>query len=531
MMKKTVVMITYLIVLLLSACGNEVVTTQLEDNEYSYGEISMLMIYQTFEEALTRSTEVVVAQFVERRPFGETMEELEFVVSEQIFGNTADRIFVYIQNANISVMETSLLLNENDVFFEQGVDYLLPLVRLDRFHVMTNFHEDGYFLTGGSPIINLDNPIASTMYNEPIMEHANEIDFRRRSLSRAEIIDFAYETTRNNPLAPEMGDFIRSNNIEDIVNESSDILVIEINDYVRSINDGIESTSRYSVSVIENLKGEWGVNYNSFEMNFFIDTVRIGERHIVAIRPGTSAHPATGIWFNRFTSRNSLFSLDQQAEIEEIIAHASKITYDSNLDSTYFEAKERIIAIDKNLWQNVEELTNRATDIIRGEVLEQRVEWQNLTLPREVVERLLAEEQLTEGEIETLTLAIEEELVTVSRIRILEVFQGNYNVGDVIEIMQLGGTDVAEDWIIEDALTLEVSSEFVLFLVSWEMIDQPYSMINHVQGAYQIPIELEEGDYLANLDDWYVELKNVNELDPVIMTVEDLIKIALENDL
>lgn len=82
MMKKTVVMITYLIVLLLSACGNEVVNSQVEDNVYSYGETSMLMIYQTFEEALTGSTEVVVAQLVERRPFGTGWEELEFVVSE-----------------------------------------------------------------------------------------------------------------------------------------------------------------------------------------------------------------------------------------------------------------------------------------------------------------------------------------------------------------------------------------------------------------------------------------------------------------
>lgn len=451
-------------------------------------------------------------------------------MSEQIFGNTADRIFIYVQNANISVMETSLSLNENDIFFEQGVDYLLPLVRLNRSHVMTNFHEDGYFLVGGRPIINLDNPIASTMYNESIMEHASAIDFRRRNLSRAEIIAFAYETTRNNPLAPSAGDFIRSNKLEDIVNGSSDILVIEINEYLSSTNDGVRTISRYYVNIDEVLKGEWGINYSEFKMAFFTDTVRVGERHIVAIRPGL-AHPATGIWFNHFTSRNSLFSLDQQAEIEEIIAHAPDATYDSNLEPTYFEAEERIIAIDKNLWQNVEELTNRATDIIRGEVLEQRVEWKNLTLPREVVERLLAEEQLTEGEIETLTLAIEEELVTVSSIRILEVFQGNYNVGDVIEIMQLGGTDVDEDWTVEDALTLEVSSEFVLFLVSWKMIDQPYSMINHVQGAYRIPIELEVGDYLANLDDWEVELKNVNELDPIIITVEDLIKIALENDL
>ena len=63
------------------------------------------------------------------------------------------------------------------------------------------------------------------------------------------------------------------------------------------------------------------------------------------------------------------------------------------------------------------------------------------------------------------------------------------------------------------------------------MINQPYSLISHKQGAYHIP-ELE--DYEENLIDFIdveIELEGVSEMDPISITIEDLIEIAEINGL
>ena len=288
-----------------------------EDEEY-IAILSMSIEYLAFEEALAMSTDVVVAQLVARRPFGRSMEELEFVVSEWIFGDASERIFVYLTNHDISISGIQeISFAEYEIIFERGVDYLLSLQRLHSLDVISNFHEDGHFLINGSPIINLNNPIESTMYNESIIAHATELDFRRRTLSRDQIVSFAYEATRNNPLEPYMGDFIRSRDIEDIISGSPEILMIEINELIDSIDNCAISSNIYVVTVIQTLKGEFEVGEN-FELEFFMDTVRIGEQYLIAIRPGM-IHPATGMWFNFLTSRNSVFSMEQLDEIISIL--------------------------------------------------------------------------------------------------------------------------------------------------------------------------------------------------------------------
>jgi len=77
---------------------------------------------------------------------------------------------------------------------------------------------------------------------------------------------------------------------------------------------------------------------------------------------------------------------------------------------------------------------------------------------------------------------------------------------------------------------MESGSKLVLFLVSWEMAGLPYSLISHMQGVYYVPDSLENEDNLAELD-WEIELENASELDPVTITIEDLIEIADDNGL
>jgi len=511
--------------LVLTACTSSEIANESENIECNCGEQGGTMFHHSFEEVLALSTDVVIAQLVERRPFGGGMAEVEFFVSERIFGNASERIFVYLDNADISGWGGSYRSYEAE--FETGVGYLL-LLSINR-TIVSNFHDDGYFLVGGIPIVNLDNPMKSTMYNQSIVKHSTDLDFSDPNLSRDQIVSFAQEMTRSNTPASEREShriFIRSDDIEDIINESPEVLVVEINRLISSGGNCAMSSDIYTVTIVESLKGELEVG-DKFELIFFMDMVSPGEHHIVAIRQGI-IHPGRGRWSNRFTSRHGLFSLDQQQEIENIIANAPESELTSESDNLE-EINEVVISIDGALHESVEDLAEEASHIIRGEVLEQRAEWLNLAIPREVIERMLVDDYLTEDEMEAATLAREPELVTISRIQVLEVFQGDHQVGDIIEVMQLGGEYGNDRWIVENAIELEVGLESILFLNEWEIIDQPFSLINYAQGAYASLFGRNER--LKDFVDGTFSLETISETDPILVRVGDLIRIAAENGL
>ena len=193
------------------------------------------------------------------------------------------------------------------------------------------------------------------------------------------------------------------------------------------------------------------------------------------------------------------------------------------------------ISFDVLIYEDIEDMSNKATHIIRGYILDRRFEWLDPSVPREITEQLLREQGLTEEEIdfelEGITFERDLELVTTYRIRVLEIFQGDHNINDVIEVSVLGGEYGSERWVVDDSLEIELNSELVLFLVSWGMINQPYSLISHVQGVYHIP-ELEDfEENLIDIIDVEIELEGVSEMDPISITIEDLIEIAEINGL
>ncbi|MCL2409337.1 MAG: dockerin type I domain-containing protein [Oscillospiraceae bacterium] len=292
---------------------------------------SMRIEYLTFEQALLVSTDIVIANYVGSRPFGETLVEFEFVVLDRILGNAAGTIFVYAENAYASVMGVmgASSYNPSESTFSSGTDYLLVLDRLWRAVALT--HPDGYLFINGL-IIDLDNPAGSTMYNEPVSHHATEINFNSRSLDREELIAFITEKTANNPPGR---DHIRSDNIVDIIAGSPCVLIVEIGEprslaSAQSPSDWVES-DRYYVTVVEVLKGDVDVGVELI-ISFFADTVQTGERHIVAV-----ARLEEGSTTFSFTSRNSLYRLDQRDEIMGILAGqgSSTLTFHAYGEGTF----------------------------------------------------------------------------------------------------------------------------------------------------------------------------------------------------
>jgi len=105
---------------------------------------------------------------------------------------------------------------------------------------------------------------------------------------------------------------ITSNNLEDIINGSPNVLLIEINE-LESPTDERMQNDIYYITVVEVLKGDLQVG-DLLRIIFFADTVRPGETHIVSVAP-VSPYP----YFQVFTSRYSLHSMAQRDEIVTII--------------------------------------------------------------------------------------------------------------------------------------------------------------------------------------------------------------------
>jgi len=272
-------------------------------------------MYLTFEEAVELASDVVVAEFVAHRPFGQSLTEYEFVVHERIFGNAADRIFVYEQNnTSISVVGMDISYEVTGRPFNTGTEYLLLLEMIDP--IYANTHEDGFlFLTNIK--LDLNAPSTSTMYDEPLTQHSTGMNFNSRSLTRERIVSYVYELTRNNTPARER---IMSEDIEDIIKGSPYVLVVEIGEPRRLSHEGAStdwrSTDIYNTNVVRVLKGEMEVG-DLVRMVFFADTVQTGEQHIIAIEPRDPDDP----YFYGFTTRNSLFGMEELDEILLILGY------------------------------------------------------------------------------------------------------------------------------------------------------------------------------------------------------------------
>ena len=110
----------------------------------------------------------------------------------------------------------------------------------------------------------------------------------------------------------------------------------------------------------------------------------------------------------------------------------------------YFGEGYAEVTGDVWVFEDVDELTNFATNIIRGEVFDKQHKWMDNSLSREDAETLLRSDGLTDDEIEYHLSGQgfepgEWDLVTIYTVLVLEVFKGDHQVGDIIDIATLGG--------------------------------------------------------------------------------------------
>ena len=187
--------------------------------------------------------------------------------------------------------------------------------------------------------------------------------------------------------------------------------------------------------------------------------------------------------------------------------------------------------------ENVEELMYFSQYVIRGEVLDSRVEWRNDRATYEQLFQLFLSEGMSYDEIDEILFETdfeeerEPELMTIYRIHVIEVFHGTaITAGEIIELSRLGGELDNARWEVEFGVELEIGAEFALFLRSkaWRGVDE-YTLAHTYEAAYYIPSVIESTSLGMALDseELDIELESANHwYNDVVITLGDLIEIA-----
>ena len=201
----------------------------------------------------------------------------------------------------------------------------------------------------------------------------------------------------------------------------------------------------------------------------------------------------------------------------------SSVEPDDEVITEYFVGGDRLIL------SSIDELARWSTDVIRAEILDSRVERINTSLssdpdfyndPKHI------------------------RLHTVYRLVVLEVFAGNTKVGDIVEVMQMGGRLGNEELVYDRQLPLSSGDNLVLFLYNYEKEGfghLPMTFMGGGQAVYRAAssnvneyiedIEGIEGTFRASLMLSDVILENFDPENHLSLTIGDLSRISSASEM
>jgi len=201
-------------------------------------------------------------------------------------------------------------------------------------------------------------------------------------------------------------------------------------------------------------------------------------------------------------SPDSIFSTEGLAEDEVLTVYSSadEIVFDS------IEEMLRFVEISGS-WR---------TEIVRVKILDERTEWHNPALA-------FQHEDMPYHYDPALVDLEDYKPYTFYRVQVLEVFRGEVEAGDILEVRQKGGQ--INNLRLENMyfVPLSAGDDLVLFLssLSW-MPNSPAGIMSSTQAAYRFPAS--GGELMALSAD--EELESVNPTNELTLTIGDLRQIA-----
>ena len=268
-------------------------------------EVQASVAYYSFEEACERATDVVVATFEGTRPFGAFYTEYCFYVKETIVGNAKGKISVIKTVMKNSANETVEGYNSSPLFLEYNKDYMLIIL-----NETTVYSKMDYYSFICNLVIDVENIGNSTMYNQPLALHSKTFDFSKADKSA--VIDYIKKFVKDDPTFSPVK-FAADPSMEDVIAESSNILVVEINECTRNVVSHTRDTGFYNCKVLETMKGFINSG-TTIQIIFSNDDVSEGDTVIVAL-----SNTGRSSYYSLTSRNNSIIPVEQKEAAKAII--------------------------------------------------------------------------------------------------------------------------------------------------------------------------------------------------------------------
>ena len=172
-------------------------------------------------------------------------------------------------------------------------------------------------------------------------------------------------------------------------------------------------------------------------------------------------------------------------------------------------------------FESVENLTLGSTHIVRAEVLDERVEKFNVIIPFELLEPEL--QSINPHEYRNYLY----DVFTVYNIRVLEVFKGNIDINEIVEVRILGGQLDDLNVISFDETFLYIGDELILFMYESFFENEPFFLSSPSQAVYRV-IEQSQDGLIRALG--AITFESLSPNNSLTLTLEDLERVAEENN-
>ena len=199
-------------------------------------------------------------------------------------------------------------------------------------------------------------------------------------------------------------------------------------------------------------------------------------------------------------------------------------------------------------YDNVYEMAESAALIIHGKIMDERVELMNVNTTLDAIiagciedyeKGLMSREELDESiDFYHNRLELFEpryDYVIIYSIEIIEIFQGDYAVGDVVELTRFMRRDENGNRSLEYSVRYDISAEYILFLSRDRTQNSGYLLLNFDQAMYKVPVGLTDEQMILEPECRYggaIYTGDSDYLDePFDINLEILREIAEENGL
>lgn len=268
--------------------------------------------YLSFEEAVQRSTDIVMATFEGYHKY-EHYNELEFSISKILKGETEEpTIYVFEVITSVSTTgEKDVSYTTGQYNFIPGHDYLLVLER----DISVYYDHDRYTMLG-EIFLPIDEDTGFYMYNEPIENHSNQLDAKIKTTGS--LVDLVGDLSKSakNDVSFYGTEYSTSEDLSEISAQSDYIVQVTIDEQI--IDGVLNDTQTFSSSIKELLKGE----FSAEEIEEWEDTIYVvfnkgevvpGEEYILLLN---RTDPQSRLFIH--SSKNSVHQITNDQDVEWI---------------------------------------------------------------------------------------------------------------------------------------------------------------------------------------------------------------------